>query len=60
MKQVSKEDVMNETRLSEQIDVSKEPNLYFALLAWETHGVAIRDNTLAGWIEIGMKIEREY
>jgi hypothetical protein len=54
----TKLDVIQDTRDLETIDVSKEPDFYFAKQAWEYEGSAIRDNSLAHWIEIGMAIER--
>ncbi len=55
---LTKKQVTTEARDSFEIDVSSEPDLYFALQAWEYHGLSIRDNTIEQWIEIGMAIER--
>lgn len=55
---LTKNQVLEDKRWSDEIDVSKEPDLYFAKLAYEYHGLDIRDNSIEGWIEIGFDIER--
>lgn len=40
-------------------DFPEGSDSYYALVAWETQGSAIRDNTFAQWIAIGKRVENE-
>jgi hypothetical protein len=55
---VTKKQMFADPRSSEEIDVSKEPDLYFMKLAYEYHGDATRDNSADQMVAIGMDIER--
>ena len=55
---IDKRHVVDEPRRSEEIDLMREPDLYFALVAWEYYGESISDKSVEQWIEIGMQIER--
>jgi hypothetical protein len=53
----SKTDVINFRGSSE--DLRDGTDSYYALLAWEHHGLSIRDNTFDNWVSIGKQIEGE-
>lgn len=38
-------------------DLEQDSDDYFAVLAYESHGLAIRDNSLAEWVMIGRRFE---
>lgn len=46
-------------RDSEEIDVSREPEMYFMKLAYEHYGDATRDNSASEMVSLGMELERE-
>ncbi len=55
----TKRELFADTREAGEIDVSIEPDAYFAKLAIEYNGSAVRDNTFAELVKIGLEIVRE-
>lgn len=54
----TKKEMLADSRRSEKIDVSKEPEMYFMKLAYEHLGNATRDNSAEEMVWIGMAVER--
>jgi hypothetical protein len=55
---LTKRQMLADKRTSDQIDVSKEPDMYFMKLAYEEYGNATRDNSASELVQIGMDLER--
>ena len=52
----TKKDVFDH-RTSEEIDASKEPDLYLAKVAYDHYSSAVRDNSISELISLGRDIE---